>query len=603
MGTQKSQGTEDLNRFILCLYENLLADLAQHFPEEKNTLERDFETIKSRIASEGLSFVTKVLPRLGKSFDAALDSGFFEAPLGFSKAKGSRAIPAFLQGMLKKCFTLDGFLATPDASVVRDIRQVCYLVYKMQIPYTPSQEKAVIDNFLATENEVASLVIHRDRVLERASMLLAEVFRGFDPKDILPKHGPGAVATGEKLEEKWEFSRLYSGIHQKYPYYDYFVVGGSREILDRVKWYRSLDRSESCGVAKVVLVPKDSRGPRLISCEPLEYQWIQQGLNRSLVKRLENHPLTSGRVNFSDQTINQELALSSSKNHFYATIDLRDASDRVTVKLVEELFPQGMVPYLLAVRSGSTLLPDGRTVSLAKYAPMGSATCFSVEAACFWAVCVSSVSEALSVNYREAASFVYVYGDDIVIPCMAFESVVEALRRVGLMVNESKSFYRGDFRESCGVDAYNGVDVTPTRVSRLWSGRSSDGEALSSFTSYANQFAKKGYDELARFLFAALDSVHRVIPFGLVSSGYPNRNCDLVSDALRENSRRGIPIKYCKSLQRWKAKVPYLQSGRRTTTLDGWGRLLKDLTQGPGESPSEVVLPRSTKLRYGWRYI
>jgi len=334
--------------------------------------------------------------------------------------------------------------------------------------------------------------------------------------------------------------------------------------------------------------------------EPLEFQWVQQGLNRALVRRLESHPLTCLRVNFSDQSINRELALSSSQNHFYGTIDLKDASDRVTVQLVERIFPKNLLPYLMAVRSGSTLLPDGSRMPLVKYAPMGSATCFSVEATCFWALSVCAVSQALKIPHREAATFVYVYGDDLIIPSLAYERVVEVLEMCGLKVNASKCFYRGDFRESCGMDAYQGIPVTPTRIRRPWSARPSDGETLSAYASYANDFAKKGYYALADFLFGSLSAVHGVIPHGTALSGYPNRNQDSVSAAIRQNLADGKRIRFNKKVQRWEVWAKVLIPGRAPSQLDSWPRLLRDLTMGPGKDPSEVTLPRNVKLKWRW---
>jgi hypothetical protein len=599
LGTRKSRRLDAQQQFVLHLFEKLLSDLAQRHPEVERDLARDLETLRSRISEEGLSFATKALPKLGKAFDAALDSGIFEAPLGFKRSKGCPAIPAFLQGMLKMCFSSDGSLGRPHPSVVQDIRQVCYLVYKMQLPYSEQEEARVIESFLETEKELASLEIPDCPVIKQAQSLLETVFEGFDPRDILPRHGPGAVATGERLEEKWEFSRLYSQIHQKYPYYEYFVVGGAPELADRIQWYRSLDRLDT-GFAKVVLVPKDSRGPRLISMEPLEFQWVQQGLNRALVRRLESHWLTSCRVNFSSQDINRELALSSSKNHFYATMDLKDASDRVSVQLVEKIFPKNLLPYLMAVRSSGTDLPDGRRVTLNKYAPMGSAVCFSVEAACFWALSVCAVSNALQCSHREAASFVYVYGDDLIVPSLAYEGVVEVLEMAGLRVNHSKCFYRGDFRESCGMDAYDGVDVTPTRVSRLWSSQPSDGQALSAYASYANQFAKKGYHALADFVWGRLAAVHGVLPHGTALSGYPNRNQESVSEAISENIRHGVRTRFSKRYQRWEVSAKVLIPIKTASELSNWPRVLRNLTMGSGEDPSEVTLPRRVKVKRRW---
>jgi hypothetical protein len=291
----------------------------------------------SRCLHEGLSFLTKTLPLLGKALDHGLENSRFTIPRGFSHSSKNRSIPAFLQGYFNLVFDCEGILREgAPAEAVKFLRQVLFFAYKLEVPYSEETEERVISSFESTEAELELLDISSlDFTIERS--ITEFVFSDFDPMDIVPKHGPGAVATGERGDAKWDFSRKYHSIHQVYPYYDYFIVGGAREIGDRLRWYKSLQPLE-CGTAKVVLVPKDSRGPRLISCEPLEYQWIQQGLGRKLMSHFESFKLTRGNINFTHQDINRRLALESSISRRYATLDLKDASDRVSLQLVRAVF-------------------------------------------------------------------------------------------------------------------------------------------------------------------------------------------------------------------------------------------------------------------------
>jgi hypothetical protein len=320
-----------------------------------------------------------------------------------------------------------------------------------------------------------------------------------------------------------------------------------------------------------------------------------------LVSYLESHRLTKGQINFADQTVNQKLALESSSHHFYSTIDLKDASDRVSLALVERLLPDRIFRYVKAVRSHATLLPDGRTLQLSKHAPMGSATCFSIEALVFWAVCVAAVRESTGWTGRECARHVFVYGDDIIVPTITFDAVVEALESVGLVVNRSKSFCTGDFRESCGIDAFRGEEVQPTRFSTVWNASPSDGGVLASYLSYSNELERKGYHALAGFLRRSLRAVHRVIPYGTARSGYP---CILVGspeEAVRLNKLERIPWRYNPRLQREEFRVPTLHAKVTESTLEGWLRLLRNNVDGASrQNPDEVVHPRSTKVRRKW---
>lgn len=249
---------------------------------------------------------------------------------------------------------------------------------------------------------------------------------------------------------------------------------------------------------------------------------------RVLSDAIETNPLTRGQVNFVDQTVNQEAAWRNSVTGKAATIDLKDASDRVSVALVELLFPDNWTEHLLAARSDATRLTDGRTVELRKFAPMGSATCFPVEALCFFALSVASVyldgyptgtplpRRISRTAVRKAAGSILVYGDDLVIPVTNCHSVIQTLEMFHLKVNTQKSYSTGFFRESCGVDAFSGFNVTPVRIKRTWDGQSPPSDAtLPSYVAMSNSLYAKGYHwaawEIERSVQRTLESAGRML--------------------------------------------------------------------------------------------
>jgi len=169
-------------------------------------------------------------------------------------------------------------------------------MYKLKLPYDKKTENSVLSSFVAVEEEIKTLQIDgKDAVIRQARKFITRVLCGCDPRDILPRHGPGAVSTGERGGGKTHFSRIYAGLNEYYSFWEYFVTSPSH-ICDRYDSYKTALKELDHGTAKVVLVAKDSRGPRLISCEPLEYQWIQQGQQRKLYDLLERHRLTAGQV-------------------------------------------------------------------------------------------------------------------------------------------------------------------------------------------------------------------------------------------------------------------------------------------------------------------
>jgi hypothetical protein len=312
------------------------------------------------------------------------------------------------------------------------------------------------------------------------------------PRDIIPRHGPGSVATGEESGEKTHFSRIYGTVEMVYPFTEYFHFNLSHTV-DALN-SNTLNLLElPAGTAKVVLVPKDSRGPRLISSEPLELQWIQQGLQRKLYDIIESHRMTAGRVNFTDQTVNRALALAGSKTGTWVTLDMKDASDRVSRQLVRRLFPDNWFEAMDACRSTGTRLPNGQFVELEKFAPMGSAVCFPVEALTFFALAVSTLRILKGYSRAKALASVFVYGDDIICRVEDYDSVMHRFPLYGLMFNEGKCCVSGSFRESCGCDAFRGVDVTPIRLKKTWCPHSSDVQELASYVAHGNALYAAGY--------------------------------------------------------------------------------------------------------------
>lgn len=564
-------------------------------------LRKDLEVLASRVKAEGISFLTKTLPKLGKALDAGLVSGRLNVPREIKIAHGTTSRPAFMQAYFSRVFGEDGIILDEACPMcIKHIRQVCFLCYKLELPYAKKLEDAVVQQFKANEEALVSLELQATPVIEGAAYLVRDVLKDYDVREIVPRHGPGSVSTGEKLDDKWHFSRLVESIHQVFPYYDYIGVGRSRESIDWYKWYKSLRRVQH-GEAKVVLVSKDSRGPRLISCEGLENQFFQQGIMRTLVPHIEASRLTRGRVNFSDQTVNRNLALNGSKTGEISTIDLKDASDLVSMQLVRLLFKHNpdFLRALEAVRAAATRLPSGEVLPLQKHAPMGSALCFPIMALSCWAVIVSAVARATRLRPELVGQSVFVYGDDIIVPTEWARISMQALTDVGLVVNEGKSCTSGFFRESCGMDAYKGVDVTPVRLRTVWTARSTDGEAYASYVSYANNLLANGYVAAYEFLLERLSSVYGGIPYGTETAPYPALLVADVRQALMRN-RRMFRSRFNAELQRWEVLLKKVESRKVLSTLDGWQRLLRDLVAPPGDDPDVLVVRRSNKIKRRW---
>jgi hypothetical protein len=104
-----------------------------------------------------------------------------------------------------------------------------------------------------------------------------------------------------------------------------------------------------------------------------------------------------------------------------------------------------------------------------KFAPMGSAVTFPVQSLVFLLLTVYAVrlfdgKEGHLRGLKESFGEVTVFGDDIIAPSRAINAITWVLTQCGLKVNTEKTFSEGNFRESCGMDAFKGYDVTPAYI-------------------------------------------------------------------------------------------------------------------------------------------
>jgi hypothetical protein len=595
-------GRHNSLEIYISLHILMFHDVAKCYPLT-NEIERDIACLQHRVHSEGFSFLTKTLPSFGKAIDMALSSGRPLSIQGFKTLPDS-VIPKFLGWLLESVFTSDGYVRNDaDVTALRHLRQLMYFVYKLEVPYDSSISKEVLESFIRTDQEISALQIPPDcdRIIRFAGVLITRVLGGVNARDIIPRHGPGAVATGETTGEKAHFKRIYTPLECVYPFTEYFTVGLSH-VSDQYDWIQGLEVLEH-PTAKVVLVPKDSRGPRIISCEPLEIQWIQQGIRQRLYDAIESHPLTSGRVNFLDQSVNRRLALEGSLTQQWVTLDMKDASDRVSLDLVERLFQGTMLlDALRASRSTHTQLPDGRLVKLGKFSPMGSALCFPVEAMCFWALAVA-VLHKHGRSLRHCLRTIHVYGDDIIVARKDYALLLQWFPKVGLMFNSGKCCVSGFFRESCGCDAFKGVDVTPIRLRKTWSHRNiRDASALCSYVALSNALYTAGYWMSCEFIRKLITRRYGPIPSIPVGCETMLGFCDIDPNHHARNRKMGIPYRFCKDTHQMMYRTWSVYPKHKKFVIDGWRELLRVLNTGSSHLDAGVyAMPRRIILKRGWR--
>lgn len=467
----------------------------------------DIRQFKTRVHAEGISYLTTTLPKLGKALEDSFQTGRLALPAEFRKRRGC-AYSQFLHRAFAALFNEDGTVRYDThlleinpfvrsqvdelSSAVLVIRQLTLMFYKVELPYPQQVEEKFIDGFKTTDRSLRDSdqnLEHLSPLLTRASALVKRLLHRFDPMDISPRHGSGSSACGTTPWDRYGLPRYFPQVDSVYKYTEWYF--SSLEAVGH--YYPNLfEECESeVPTAKVVLIPKDSRGPRLISEEPRETMYLQQGLMAKLYEAIEYYPIVKRQLSCLNQDRNRALARFGSETGGYATLDLAEASDRVSLNLVRALFPSNWVECLEATRSPQTVLPSGEIFPLQKFAPMGSACCFPVECICFWAIVLAAtlqnsgdLSRLFSRRHRDEVFqetgfspsrnplvdplvTVSIFGDDIIVPTPFADKAAEALESVGLKVNRKKSYITGPFRESCGGDFYLGRDVAPVRVKHL----------------------------------------------------------------------------------------------------------------------------------------
>jgi hypothetical protein len=200
---------------------------------------------------------------------------------------------------------------------------------------------------------------------------------------------------------------------------------------------------------RIDTVPKNAKTDRVIAVEPTGNSFLQKGIGSYIRDRLR----TVG-IDLDNQETNQELARLA-EDWRLATIDLKAASDTVSIEAVWLLLPYEWSSVMDSFRSRWAVMPDESRLRLNKFSSMGNGFTFELETLIFWAL-TKSVDE-----YLDRRGTVAVYGDDIIVSRDIYPMLKSVLDYMGFETNVDKTFASGPFFESCGKHFFMGVDVTP----------------------------------------------------------------------------------------------------------------------------------------------
>lgn len=586
---------------------------------------RDIQTLDSRVEDEGLSFLTITLPQFASDFEQSLAVGYIDSTR-FRSFRKRGAIPAFLQGMLSLIFDRKSGNLLPytdeTPTLVGAVRQIALTFKKMKLPCSPERMARAVISYRDVESDLSTFSASSEMLAEFSlvsSMLWSSCLRQITVSELRPSHSSGATADRVSGNQKYNWQKWHSRLEPYFPLVgSAFPIGIAGHIedeccregtcsstLEDLEKVTIVPESEETPV-RVILVPKTLKAPRVIAAEPACMQYAQQGVLKPLIRALERNRFSSGHLNFSDQSINRNQALMSSSSGRFVTIDLSDASDRVPRDLALKMFDSNpdLRDAIDACRTTHATLPDGSVIGpLLKFASMGSALCFPVEAMYFYTICViaSLRARGLPVNSRNLIKVtrgIYVYGDDIIVPSRVATFVLDYLQKYNCKVNVNKTFCGGNFRESCGIDAFNGYEVTPTYLRHAHPENKQQSEKLISWVATANLFYKRGYWQTARLMWKHVERFLGPLPYlAENSSGLGKTSFTQARSISKWNS----------DLHRFEVKAWTADEVHRTDALTGFPALMKSFQLL--ESNLEVVdplhlersvLPHAVTLKREW---
>jgi hypothetical protein len=612
-------------------YRGILSDISDWLPETASGLDRDYKRLCSAIEEHGLRFVTIDLVDFGKHFDMCLAKSLLTLtglPHMRAYKKGS-VIPRLFKGLLMRIFDDSGcLLPVPCVTSIRFCRQLYFVAKKLRMECEKERTNETVRSFYSTDARVLSATLEWDadyldgsrafhldfddklrprssdrrqlslefgedtpwlprhvvRAIHFASDTVVASLGVYNPFEWCSRHGPGAVSDRIGAS-KYDFPTWPEKLSTHFPLADFAYANYAMWASECQE--QDTRFSEREAPSKLIAVPKTQKAPRLIASEPTAHQWCQQIVLDYLASR--SSECWIGRsIHLRDQSHNQRLARTASMTGSHTTIDLSEASDRVSCYVVERVFRKN--PLLLeafhACRTRTilnTICPEQpRLHRLKKFSTMGSALTFPVQSLVFLSIILGCMLShrnlAFSMkNVEKLAKEVLVFGDDLIVPADVGHLVLGALRYLGFKVNLNKTFGTGRFRESCGGEYFDGHDVTPTYL--LTYPDRSRPESLVSCVETRNNFYKRGYFKLAQELKSTIErNSYLRIPTLAEDSGL----FGWTSFAGQDLS--GLRCRFNKHLHRREALVHVLTS-RVTKRSDRYtSRVLQYFTEAPPPS-------------------
>lgn len=619
---------KSLANSLLNIALGVCEDIRVAYPQYAGELSRDIERLSRNCQTRGLGFFSLDLPSLDTALIRGLELGrlALEGPLSHAVSQRVR-VPRLFSGLWLRVFDSNACLREDaDVNAILFLRQIFCLGKKVQTECSPDRLQKAIGEYHDIERKAVPPSLkwdedsldpsnrghavhlcdsldsglplfpaanadgqYEDRILlescQRVADFLSRELGFYEPvtysetryRDVGHsgfRHGRGAVADRKGMVNKYDFPRWSSKLEEWFPYR---IVGTTASDLESNPHNHEV-------AARLMAVPKTAKSPRLIASEPTEHQWCQQMTWTFMRDRLAAI-LGTEFICFRRQELSQAMVLHASLDRSLATIDLSSASDRLSCWTVERIFRRNpsLLHALHATRTRYIRYDnqmDSSFIKLKKFASQGTAVTFPVQSFVFLCLALGACikGEVTWQKIRRLRHRVRVFGDDIIVPNSRYAAVTRILTNLGLKVNEEKSFHVGHFRESCGMDAYKGYDITPVKPVQVIADGPTSRQAV---IDTANNLFNKGFWHASAALESTLGSrVLRRLPIVGRDSGLVGRTSFVGSDV------RHLDKRWNTNLHRTEYRCWSFRSTSERTRTDERFALLQYFTEAP--SPDNV---------------
>lgn len=333
-------------------------------------------------------------------------------------------------------------------------------------------------DFISLNDRLGDLVIDLPRgVVENAQWFIVRALWGFTKKNV-PESIQETLDLG-LLFGLWRFGKGASSSDVPDPHpavkmgHGMTTTSNARDLVLMLRrWDDHFARIESCEDTQRNVTEVQGSIFDTVHKNQTSYRPIAKEPTGNMCLQLAGGEYVSGALRWvgldirDQQPKNNRLARLGSISNELATLDLKDASSMQTMKLIELLWPREWYNFMMSVRSPSMQIGE-EWINLNMMSTMGNGFTFPVMTMTILALLYGYRCCRGGPRNRIDWSITGVFGDDIILQSSEAEEFIDILHRAGYVVNVDKSFVVGPFRESCGGDYWNGVDVTPFYVKNL----------------------------------------------------------------------------------------------------------------------------------------